>query len=301
MINKLIFSCLFLCLFIIFIPNEAKSTTYPACDISQGSVSDNYPIDTPTREGACQSPATYYEFFFQTFLVCDGFPILGTLSNCQDMEITPSAIKITNDSTTSLSGTMPLPGEYNYSVSIVGTEVKVAGSVEFTTPQMAGAAPGTNTWSFGQYCQQKPDRFVFSEVSNAYDWNTGNTYCQNTPFTEEELTPSTMVLDDFTLGDGYLATNHSSFDPTEDHNVVVLNQANEIAQNAGEAEKVLIVQKMPQPLIIRSDHTSIEFTYSLERGLANYRTCPVGGVGLGQDCLLGWFWMGTTNATVRTY
>ena len=110
-----------------------------------------------------------------------------------------------------------------------------------------------------------------------------------------------MVLDDFTLGDGYLATNHSSFDPTEDHNVVVLNQANEIAQNAGEAEKVLIVQKMPQPLIIRSDHTSIEFTYSLERGLANYRTCPVGGVGLGQDCLLGWFWMGTTNATVRTY
>ena len=120
MINKIIFSCLFLCLFIIFIPNEAKSTTYPACDISQGSVSDNYPIDTPTREGACQSPATYYEFFFQTFLVCDGFPILGTLSNCQDMEITPSAIKITNDSTTSLSGTMPLPGEYNYSVSIVG-------------------------------------------------------------------------------------------------------------------------------------------------------------------------------------
>ena len=81
MINKLIISGLILCLFIIFIPNEAKSETYSACDISSGLISDDDFLNSPEQWGVCQSQASYYEFFFKRFLVCKGFPELGTFSN----------------------------------------------------------------------------------------------------------------------------------------------------------------------------------------------------------------------------
>jgi len=306
MINKLIISGLFLCLFIIFIPNEAKSETYSACDISSGFISDDDLLNSPEQWGVCQSPASYYEFFFKSFLVCKGFPELGTFSNCQDLAISPTPVKITGSSASSIDGVLPLPGEYTYSVSLVSPEIKVAGTVQFESPQLAGAQPGTNNWSSGKYCQQKPGNFIFSQVqAENYDWTTGNTYCRDTPFTEEEITPSTLTLDDFLLaGSVYRATNNDTFDPSYDFNAVALDANNQIATRGEDVESLFLVQKLQQPVIVKPEDTTIEFTFSLERGLAHQRNCTLNNGGDPENnpsCLLTWFWMGGSNMRLRTY
>ena len=306
MISKFIFSCLFLSLFFILSPSEVHSNEYPACDISSGFISDDDLLNSPGQWGVCQSPASYYEFFFKNFLVCKGFPELGTFSNCQDLEISPISVKITGNSASSINGVLPLPGEYTYSVSLVSPEIKVAGTVNFESPQLAGAQPGTDNWSVGKYCQQKPGNFIFSQVqAENYDWNTGNTYCRDTPFTEEEITPSTLTLDDFLLvGSEYRATNYETFDPSYDFNAVALDGNNRIATRGEDVESLFLVQKLQQPVIVKPEDTTIEFTFSLERGLAHQRNCTLNNGGdpvNNPSCLLTWFWMGGSNMRLRTY
>lgn len=303
MIRACVKTIFFLGAFIILAGGESHAQTPPPeCTTENGVVVDDYPISNPGRAGPCQSRASYYEFFFETFMVCTGFPELGTFSNCQDLEITPTAVKITETSATSVAGMLPLPGAYTYSVSLVSPEIKVAGMVEFETQQMAGAAPQTTGFSFGRYCQQKPETFVFSEVvAESFDETVGNTYCQTTPFAESEITPSTMILDDFIFSSDYRATNHLEFDPSQDFNAVAINSDGQIATNGPEVESLLLVTKLKEPLIVKPSDNTIEFTYSLERGLANERFCPPGGYGNGANCLLAWFYMGGTNARVRTY
>jgi len=301
---KLIISAIFFAAIFMFLPIETASAD--TCQSENGAVVDDFPYNEANRQGACQTPASYYEFFFKTFLVCEGFPILPSLSNCQDIKITPTAVKIKGDSSTSMDGLLPLPGTYTYSVSTVSPVVKVAGAVTFESVVLAGAAPGTDSWSSGRYCQQKPGNFIFSEVvAESYDWHTGNTYCRSTPFTEAEITPSTITLDDFLLvGSQYRATNHPTFDPSQDFNAVAITSDNQIAQAGSEVESLFLVQKLAQPVNILPSHNTIEFTYSLEQGLANSRSCTLGGDVDDLDsatCLLTWFWMGGTNTRFRTY
>lgn len=308
MIKKVSLISFGICLSVFFWNGKASAQTTPACQTDNGAVVDDYPYNLveTNRQGACQTSANYYEFFFKSFLVCKGFPILGTFSNCQDMEITPTSVTITDESSSSINGILPLPGTYTYSVSMVSPEIKVAGAVEFSRPQLAGAAPGTNNWSSGKYCQQKPGNFIFSQVvAENYDWNTGNTYCRNTPFTEAEITPSTLTLDDFLLvGSQYRATNHETFDPTKDFNAVALDSDNQIATSGEDVESLFLVQKLADPVVVEPEHNTIEFTFSLERGLANSRACTLNNQ-LDPEtyptCLLTWFWMGGSNMRLRTY
>lgn len=286
----------------------AHAQTTPICQTEDGAVIDDYPYNQVDsgRAGACQTPATYYEFYFKRFLVCEGFPVLGTFSNCQDLEIAPTAVKITDQSSSSIQGVLPLPGRYTYSVSLVSPEVKVAGAVTFQNPQLAGAAPGTSSWSSGKYCQQKPGNFIFSQVvAENYDQNTGNTYCRNTPFTDAEITPSTLTLDDFLLvGSEYRATNHETFDPSKDFNAVALDANNQISTRGEDVESLFLVQRLNDAVVVEPDHNTVEFTFSLERGLANSRVCSLDNGGDPENnptCLLTWFWMGGSNMRVRTY
>jgi hypothetical protein len=306
MIKKFIFVFSLLILFFFAGSEDIKAERYPACDMSSGVISDDDVLGAPEQWGVCQSPASYYEFFFKNFLVCTGFPELGTFSNCQDLEISPTSVKITNNSVSSIDGVLPLPGQYTYSVSLVSPEIKVAGTVQFESPQLAGAQPGTDNWSTGKYCQQKPGNFIFSQVqAENYDWNMGNTYCRDTPFTEEEITPSTLTLDDFLLvGSEYKATNNDTFDPSYDFNAVALDANNQIATRGEDVESLFLVQKLKQPVTVSPDDTTIEFTFSLERGLAHQRNCTLNNNGDPENnpsCLLTWFWMGGSNMRLRTY
>jgi hypothetical protein len=311
MIKKVMFLFFGICLGVFFWNGSASAQTTPICQSENGIVIDDYPYNLveTNRQGACQTSADYYEFFFKTLLVCEGFPILGTFSNCQDMKITPTSVIITDESSSNLDGVLPLPGTYTYSVSMVSPEIKVAGAVEFSRPQLAGAAPGNsgpNNWSSGRYCQQKPGNFIFSQVvAETYNADTGNTYCRNTPFTQSEISPSTITLDDFLLvGSQYRATNHETFDPSKDFNAVALDANNQISTRGEDVKSLFLVQKLTEPVVVEPQHNTIEFTFSLERGLANNRACNLNNQGDPENiptCLLTWFWMGGSNMRLTTY
>ncbi|MGC6534097.1 MAG: hypothetical protein ACON4V_00940 [Parvibaculales bacterium] len=301
MIKKVSFLFFGICFCLLIWSGNAFAQT-PVCEKnSDGEVLDDFPGDG--NAGSCQMPALYYEYTFQGFAVCKGFPILGSFANCQDLNVTPTQIVITPDSSSSLNGLLPLPGEYTHSVTRTSPGMKLSGYIEYQRPQLGGNAPGTNNWSTGRYCQLKPEDIVFSEVNaENFTYSTAFTYCQSTPFNESELTSPTLRLDDFRLSSDYQATNNPSFSEDYDFNAAALNGDLKLAATGAEVESLLLVSKLPAPLIVTDNHSTLEFTMSLEKGLSNHRVCTLNPATLNDPkCLVAYIWMGSTSLRVRSY
>ena len=94
------------------------------------------------------------------------------------------------------------------------------------------------------------------------------------------------------------------FDLSNDFNAILLTSDNKVATNSNEATKLFMVTKLPSAIKVTEESDTVEYTYSLEKGLAVGRSCNQDNLGDPENnpsCLITFFYMGGTNFRVNIF